>query len=288
MKTKGTIITSILLAILLLASCSSKPKNGDAEVFLGGEVKEKGDKILVDGKSNLKQGSRVTGKIIVGEDEILAETTEIVGKDGSFSMELDHHKYGEAEVVVTFDFKGVQDEAIIEQYGEGGKEMTGPYVYMDEHWDELIQKAEVRLRLAADDESDTHALAKPEWLERPEDYGDPRVWVEVDEITTDDDYFYLKGKTNLLEGSKISGFYSDRWGHTDDALIKPDGTFEMQIDYWYSEEPSFTIKFEPYAAQWKTIEEAYGREGEKLVGNLVESNSGSSQFLEAVIEYEHE
>ncbi len=170
---------------------------------MGGEVKEKDDKILIDGKSNLIEGARVVGKVIVGENEILSDSTEVIEKDGSFSMELDHHKYGEAEVVVTFDFKSMQDEAIVEQYGEGGKDMTGPYVYMDEHHKELNQKAEVRMALSPEDESDTHAFTEPEWNERPEDYGDPRIWIEVDEVTTDEYYFYLKGKTNLLEGSKI-------------------------------------------------------------------------------------
>jgi hypothetical protein len=287
LKTRSILITSILLTLLLLAGCSSKPKLGDAEIYLGGEVKEKDDKILIDGKSNLKQGARVVGKVIVGENEVLSDSTEVVEKDGSFSMELDHHKYGEAEVVVTFDFTSMQDEAIVEQYGEGGIDMKGPYVYMDEHWNELIQKAEVRLTLSPEDESDTHAFTEPEWQERPEDYGDPRVWIEVDEVTTDDDYFYLKGKTNLLEGSQISGYYSDRWHESDKTRIKPDGTFELKFEYWYSEDdPSFTVKFEPYS-QWHTIEEAYGRNGEKLVGNLVEK-SGSSQLIKKFVEYEHE
>jgi hypothetical protein len=285
LKKKGILITSILLTLLLLAACSSKPKLGDAEIYLGGKVKEKDDKILIDGKSNLIQGARVIGKVIVGEAEILSESTEIIEKDGSFSMELDHHKYGEAEVVVTFDFKSMQDEAIVEQYGEGGKDMTGPYVYMDEHHKELNQKAVVRLALSPDDESDTHEFTEPEWNERPEDYGDPRIWIEVDEVTTDDYYFYLKGKTNLLEGSKISGFYSDRWHEADTTRINPDGTFELKFDYWYSEEPSLTILFEPQS-QWNTIIETYGRNGEKLVGDLVE-NSGSSQLIRKVVEYEH-
>ena len=253
---------------------------------MGGEVKEKDDKILIDGKSNLIQGARVVGKVIVGENEILSDSTEVIEKDGSFSMELDHHKYGEAEVVVTFDFKSMQDEAIVEQYGEGGKDMTGPYVYMDEHHNELNQKAEVRLALSPEDESDTHAFTEPEWNERPEDYGDPRIWIEVDEVTTDEYYFYLKGTTNLLEGSKITGFYSDRWHESDTTRINPDGTFELKFDYWYSEEPYLTVKFEPFS-QWNTIVEAYGSKGEKLVGNLVE-DEGSSQLIRKVVEYEHE
>ncbi|MEI3611159.1 hypothetical protein [Pseudogracilibacillus sp. SO30301A] len=39
----------------------------------------------------------------------------------------------------------------------------------------------------------------------PNDNGDLRVWFEVDKITEDGEYFYLKGRTNLLKGSIISG-----------------------------------------------------------------------------------
>ncbi|MEI3611160.1 hypothetical protein [Pseudogracilibacillus sp. SO30301A] len=45
----------------------------------------------------------------------------------------------------------------------------------------------------------------------------------------------------------------------------------MKIEYKYSEDPYFTIKFDPYA-QWEIIREAYGYDGEKLVGNLVETS----------------
>lgn len=284
---KLTVFLLLVISLLLLASCGKK--SGSPEVYLGGKVIEKDDKIIIEGESNLIEGSRVIGKVIVNEDEVLSDATELVDKKGKFTMELDHHQYGDAEVVVLFDFlESYQEEEIVEHYGEGGEKLEGPYVYLDEHYDveQINKKAEVRLPLLADEGETKHDFAQPEWGKLPDDYGDPRVWFEVDEITEDGEYFYLKGRTNLLEGSRINGWYSDRWGSTGETRVNPDGSFDMKIEYKYSEDPYFTIKFEPYS-QWETIKETYGNEGEKLVGNLVETSS-NSQHLEAIIEYEHE
>src|SRR5699024_664407 len=278
----------LIIAILLVASCGKKA--GSPEVHLGGKVVEKGDKIIVEGDSNLIEGSRVIGKVIVNEDEVLSDSTELADKKGKFKMELDHHQYGDAEVIVLFDFlESYQGEEIIEHYGEGGEKLEGPYVYIDEHWDaEMVNKrAEVRLPLYADENEAEHVFAEPEWQDLPEDYGDARVWIEADDIKEDGEYFYVNGRSNLLEGSKIKGWYSNRWGSPDETRIKPDGTFELKIEYKYSEDPYFTIKFEPFASQWESVKETYGHNGEKLVGNLVETSSGI-QHIEAVIEYEHE
>lgn len=283
---KLSIITIVLLASLLLASCG---KSGSSKVSLGGEVIEKGDKIIIKGKSNLKAGSRVIGKLIVNEDEVLSEATELVDKKGKFKMEMDHHQYGDAEVVVTFDFlESYQEEDIVEKYGEGGEKLEGPFVYVDDHWeaDQINKKAEVRLALKADDDSNKHKFEEPKWEKRPKDYGDTRVWFEVDDITDDGEFFYLKGRTNLLEGSLVSGFYSDSWGTTDETRVNPDGTFDLKMEYKYSEDPYFTLEFSPYS-QWESIRENYGHDGEKLVGNNIET-SGNTQSIREIIDYKHE
>ncbi len=281
---------SILLitSILLLASCGNKL--GSPEVHLGGKVTEKDDKIIIDGESNLIEGSRVIGKVIVNDNEVISDATELVDKKGNFKMELDHHQYGNAEVVVLFDFlESYQEEEITEHYGEGGAKLEGPYVYIDEHWDvdQVNKKAEVRLPLETDETETKHVFAEQEWNKKPKDYGEPRVWFEVDDITEDEEYFYLQGRTNMLEGSKITAWYSDRSGSRDETRVNPDGTFDFKIEYKYSEDPYFTIKFDPYNSQWETIRETYGHDGEKLVGNLVETSNGSL-YLEADIEYKHE
>src|SRR5690606_26448281 len=93
-------------------------------------------KIIIEGESNLIEGSRVIGKVIVNEDEVISDTTELVDKKGKFKMEMDHHQYGDAEVVVLFDFlESYQDENIVKHYGEGGQKLEGPFVFVQEHWD---------------------------------------------------------------------------------------------------------------------------------------------------------
>lgn len=286
---KRLIIRGALLFLIavVFTACGGK-KQGSLNVYLGGQVTEKGDTILVNGESNLLPGSRIHGAVIVDESDALSTTTEVVDKKGNFKMELEHHKYGDAEVIVVFEFlEGFQDEEIVEHYGEGGELLEGPYVYVDDHWDvdQINKKAEVRLKIDADDDNKKHVFAEPEWGERPDDYGEPRVWFEVDDITDDSEYFYLHGKTNLLEGSVISGYYSEG-RRSDKTRINPDGSFDLKIEYKYSEDPYFVLEFSP-SSQWESIRENYGYDGEKLVGNNVET-SGSSMSIKETIEYEHD
>ena len=284
---KLIILMLLVLSGFLLASCGKKL--GSMDIYLGGKVIEKGEKIIVEGESNLKEGSRLIGKVIVDENEVLSDTTELVDKKGRFLMELDHHQYGDAEVVVVFDFlESIQEPEIMELYGEGGENLEGSFVYLQEHWDvdQINKKAEVRIPIHAADDETKHAFAEPDWQKLPDDYGDARVWFEVDDITEDGEYFYVNGSTNLLEGTRIDGWYSDRQSSSDTTRVNPDGTFDFEIEYKYSEDPYFIIRFDPYD-QWEMIRETYGHDGEKLVGNLVET-SGSSQYLIAEIEYEHE
>src|SRR5690625_357086 len=284
---KLIILILLIFSGLLLASCGKKL--GSMDVYLGGKVIEKGDKILIEGDSNLIEGSRLIGKVVVDDNEVLSDTTELVDKKGRFLMELEHHQYGDAEVVVTFDFlESLQEPEIMELYGEGGDNLEGPFVYLQEHWDvdQINKKAEVRLSLHADEGETKHAFAEPDWEKVPDDYGDPRVWFEVDDITEDGEYFYVNGRTKLLEGTRINGWYSDRSSSSDRTRVNPDGTFNFKIEYKYSEDPYFMIRFDPYD-QWEMIRETYGYDGEKLVGNLVETSS-DSQYLIAEIEYEHE
>ncbi|MDY7221511.1 hypothetical protein [Halalkalibacterium halodurans] len=276
----------IVISAFILVGCG---KTGSMNVQLGGSVVETDDKIIVEGKTNLLPGSRVMGQVLVNEDEVFSDSTEIVDKKGKFQMELEHHQYGDAEVVVTFSFnQTMQDEEVIEHYGIGGENMEGPFVYVDEHWDadQVNKKAEVRSLLEANQDEQNHTFQEPSWEDKPADYGDHRVWIEIDEITNDGEFFYLKGRTNLLEGSHLTGYYAD-WWETDETRVNPDGSFDLKIKYQYSEEANFTIKFDPYSWQWESIRETYGHNGEKLVGNLVITGS-SSQYIEKVIEYEQE
>src|SRR5690606_26612902 len=141
------------------------------------------------------------------------------------------HKYGEAEIVVKFQFEGVQDDAIKRHYGDKGQKLEGPYIYKHKEWDGVLKKAEVRVAYDPNDQSEL-VFTEPKWNELPEDYGDPRVWIEVDDLTEDGEFFYMHGRSNLLEGSTIKASYGN---NRDETAVKPDGTFDFKIDYEYLE-----------------------------------------------------
>jgi len=255
---------------------------GDFEVELAGEVIEEDDKFVIEGQSNLIPGSRLVGEVIVQEDEVFSDTTELIQDDGSFYMELAHHQYGEADIVVRFDFDNVQDDPVIRHYGERGQNLEGPFVYKHEVLNDIYKKAEVSVHYDSEEKNDL-VFTAPDWYELPDDYGDPRVWIEVDEITEDGEFYYLHGRSNLLEGAEIKGSFG---GNRDTVQIKPDGSFDLKIEYEYIEDENFIIEFDP-RYQWNEVEEAYGSKGQKLVGNLVVANEYSdNQTIEKEIPWD--
>lgn len=260
---------------------------GDYEIDFKGEVIEESDSFIVKGESNLLPGARLTGEVVVDDGEtVFSDTSELVQDDGSFYMELEHHQYGEAEIIIRFDFDSVQEDEIKRHYGEEGQNLEGPFVYKHSVFNNVYKKAEVILTYEPNTTNDL-TIQAPEWNELPEDYGDPRVWIEDVEITDDGEFFYVHGKSNLLEGSEIVIEY--RYNR-DRTRVLPDGTFQFKLDYEYLEDYDFVITFTPSShTQWNEIVEAYGQKGQKLVGNLVVQDKYSDrQYIEKVIPYEHD
>ena len=259
---------------------------GDYNIQFSGEVIEQDNKFIIEGKSNLLPGSRLVGEVVVDEGEtIFSDTSDLVGDDGSFYMELDHHQYGDAELVVRFDFDNVKEDEIKRHYGEKGQKLEGPFIYKHDTFDGILKKAEVKLDYTPGG-GDELVLKAPDWYDLPEDYGDPRVWIEVEEITEDGEYFYIHGRSNILEGSELRVEYSYNRGKTQ---VKPDGSFDFKFDYEYLEDKDIVITFEPSNFQWNEIEEAYGATGQKLVGNLVVSDKFNTdkQYIEKRIPWDN-
>lgn len=262
---------------------------GDYHVVLGGEVIETEDKILIKGTSNLIPGSRVVGTVWVEDNAYLADTTELVQEDGSFYMELAHHKLNEVTYVsVKFHFDSPQDDAIKRHYGDRGQKLEGPYIYKHQRAaggrspKDIYQKAEAITSFKPGKEMAIREFKEPEMYPIPEDIGSPRVWIEVDDITNDKEFFYLHGRSNLIEGSRIRGSY---YYKHDEAYIKPDGSFGLKIEYEYREKTPFIISFEPDNLQWNMVEEVYGKEGQNLLGELVVVNEfNKHQSIEKKVE----
>lgn len=282
-KQSFTLLVILLLAAVLSAcGGTGSKKQGSPEVYLGGEVVEKGDKIIIKGESNLLEGSRVDGVVRINEDEVFADTTEVTDKKGNFTMELDHPEYGDAVVAVTFNLDGMQEEEIMEHYGENGSKLEGPYTYVIQHWDfeDLKQEARAEITISEDDSEKKHEFAAPEWKKRPKDYGDPRIWLEVTEMTNDDEYFYIEGESNFIEGTLLKAEHRNNAS----TIVNPDGTFDFKLEYSYEEDKPIVIVFRPFN-QWGNVLKQYGENGEKLVGNLV-VRDGNYLFIEYPYEYE--
>lgn len=265
---------------------------GDYQVFLGGEMIEEDDKIIINGESNLLPGARVVGSISVGDDEYYADTSELVQEDGSFQMEIKHHYLNkESTVAVRFHFDGPQDAGITRHYGDRGQKLEGVYIY--KHQGEvgggkpqnIFKQAKVTATFDPSEEKAIRQFSEPTWYPIPEDMGDPRVWIEVDEINNDEEYFYISGHSNIIEGSKL---FVDYHFQKDETLVLPDGSFNFKFPYEYRENTPFKIKLVPnHYTQWNAVSEVYGERGQKLVGELVQKEKYSDKlYAEKIVEQE--
>lgn len=273
---------------------NQKQNIGDYEINLGGEMTETDDLIIIEGNSNLLPGSRVVGEVLVGDEEepdYFSDYTEFVNDDGSFYLEIAHHDLQEeTEVAVKFHFDGQQDDDIKRHYGERGQNLVGPYIYKHQGEvggggpDNIYKQAKVTATFMPEDEKAVRQFKEPDWYEHPEDLGDPHVWIEVEEINNDEAYFYIHGRSNLAEGSKLWLEYN-HWKEAETSVL-PDGSFDFKFPYEYKEETPFIIEFWPsHWSQWNEIEEAYGSEGQNFVGELVKKDKHSDkQYIEKVVE----
>ncbi|MCK0471683.1 OmpA family protein [Halalkalibacter sp. APA_J-10(15)] len=270
---------------------------GDYSVYMGGEMLETEDQIIIYGESNLLPGARIFGEILVGDEDDLVffnDTSEIVQENGEFYIELDNHNLGEETIVrVRFHFDGQQDQAIIRHYGDRGQNLEGPYIYRHQgqvgggNPQNIFNQAMVVASFEPSEEKAIRHFREANWHPIPEDMGDVRVWIEVDEINNDGEFYYLQGRSNLSEGATIFVSFGNR-GRQDETRILPDGSFYLKVPYEYKEDSSFTIRFDPsHFTQWNETQERYGSRGQKLVGNLVVPDKYSDkQFIETYIEQE--
>jgi len=259
-------------------------KLGDYNIFLGGEMMETEDKIVIKGKSNLLPGSRVVGEVSVDDEKFFADTTEIVQEDGSFTMEIDHHDLAEkTTVAVKFIFDGQQDDEIKRHYGDRGQKLEGNFIYTHKGKlgggdpQNIYKMAKAEVTFEPGEEMAIRQFSEPAWYPIPEDLGDPRIWIELDEIKNDENYYYLHGRSNLLEGSVLDGNFNYKNAQTS---VLPDGSFNMKFEYEYKEDADFKVRFDPALYyQWNIIKETYGENGQKLVGDLVVQKAYSDDLV---------
>lgn len=257
---------------------------GDYNIFLGGEMTENDGKIIIQGESNLLPGSRVVGEVSVDDEQYFSDTTEIVQEDGTFQMEIAHHDLSEkTTVAIKFHFDGQQDDAIKRHYGDRGQKLEGNYIYTHKGKSgggdpqNIYKMAKAEVTFEPGGEMAIRQFSEPNWYPIPEDMGDPRVWIGIDEIKNDENYYYLHGRSNLLEGSVLEGNFNYK---NDQTSVLPDGSFNMKFPYEYKEDAIFKVTFDPSMYyQWNIVKETYGEKGQKLVGEQVQQK----QFLDDLI-----
>ncbi|MDA3129448.1 OmpA family protein [Aliibacillus thermotolerans] len=259
----------------------------DLNVWIGGEVTVDDDEIIVEGESNIMPGATISangiseGGMAVGAMQQQAKVEE----DGSFHFQFPGR---DDRTVIHLRLSTVGNSEAREYYGRNLENVTGPQVYLTQQEGQY----EVRATIELDPEQETPytiPIEIPEWEEIPEDYGEPEVWMEVD-VTTDHQYIYFKGRSNLVEGARLGGNLK---GASDNIVpfafdhnhVQRDGTFETKIRYrTLSEGMYMPITFEPSPYSWDNVKEVYGERGEKLEGALVHTTEDGNKYVEYIVE----
>ncbi|MFD1173332.1 OmpA family protein [Oceanobacillus picturae] len=262
----------------------AKSELGDLEVKLSGEAIIEEDQIRIEGESNLLPGSSIYSSGVT--DGGFASSTFIdtaeVQEDGSFSFE-----FSGISTSTTVKLNLYTNNQTKEHYGENLEKATGPQVYVTDTHGAYEVKAE--FYIDADQPMPyTIPIEIPQWQEKPDDYGEPEVWMEA-EVDSDHEYLYFHGETNLVEGTRIGGNLRKDSGIIDAfsfgfTRINPDGTFELRVPYYKLQKGMYMpIRFEPKNNVWEDVLDTYGEHGEKLKGELVEKN-GEDQYVELIVE----
>ncbi len=264
---------------------ADEAQQADPEVWIGGEVTVEGDTIIVEGESNLPAGLNIHSG---GQTDVMAVGSLIesakVEEDGSFYFELPNSTSD-----LTLNFRLQNSDKAAEYYGENLSSATGPFVYETEDSGRYDVKATVR----TDSLKETPysiAIETPQWKERPSDYGDPNVWLEVESVDTDHDYIYVNMNSNLVEGTWLGGNVENAEGGIipfsfDHQHVNPDSTFQLKIPYQSLRAGMYLpIQVEAKNNSWDNVLEAYGENGEKWTGELVQTNEDGEHFLQFDVE----
>lgn len=255
---------------------------GNLEVYIGGEVIVAKDRIIVKGESNLLPGATIIsfGHWDTGSPMAIAAYQQhtTVQEDGTFYFEYDHY---ESDVAVTLRLAVNGENA--NHYGINLENVTGPQVYKTER----IGKYHVQTSFITDITKKTIPLEIPDWSNKPSDYGEPNVWMDV-EVTSDHKYLYFSGKSNLVEGSMVGGHLKNSHGRLvpfsfDYVYVNPDGSFMMRVPYTDLRPGMYMpITFELDSNSWENVIDAYGEKGEKLEGKLIKF-AGDYQYIKKVV-----
>ncbi|PYF05614.1 OmpA family protein [Ureibacillus chungkukjangi] len=271
------------------------------DIQLGGEVVAENGKLVVKGTSNLMEGT------IVGIDWLdrafsirnpvclLCDKSTEVDENGDFTFEIPSDLTSFGHILVTIDVLlggwGQPDE-IEAVYGEDGENLEGPFVQKHEIIDEEYQKISASILVLPTIEQTVYPIETPKREKVPDDYGSAEVWIET-ELTNDHRYFYVKGKSNLLEGTELVASYfsseeaavAQNWISSSTNVVN-DGTFLIQIPYNTITEAGYiVINSKPKSRHLleMRMNEAYGETFEKMTGEPVIPNEEGGNMIEVIL-----
>ncbi|WP_052345898.1 OmpA family protein [Paucisalibacillus sp. EB02] len=269
----------------------------EEDITFGGKVFVEDDRIRVMGESNLAEGTVVSGELYKSPfSEVRDSTTLITGEEssvdenGHFEMEFLYEKYSDMDFLERFNGSILevelevkmgysQSDEIVELYGRNGDNLRGPIVYKELSFGELHQFLYIPIYVRIGGNQSEYVIEVPERSPFPEDYGDPKVRIDIEEITHDHEFFYVKGKTNLIEGTFLRGGYQSseiskfpQGFYHNTTHVQPDGSFVFRADYHTLAEDGFIrIIAKPIDLHLASniLYDAYGEDFERIEGEYV-------------------
>ncbi|SES02323.1 hypothetical protein SAMN04487944_11571 [Gracilibacillus ureilyticus] len=249
-------------------------------IEMEGQVTYEDHTLTVEGKTNLLPDSNVFvyPQAFGGVSFIGVSGSAIVEQDGTFVYETkvpEEYNYG-LFVNIRFRPEDSINDSAKEFYGEYGENLEGPMISLYESDEKVRKQALTEVYLPVKNgEAITKEIETPEW-QVPDDYGDPNVRMDAN-VTYDDQLIYIKGESNLLEGSELMLTLLSPEGSLTGvngwASVKPDGSFFTVLDRDSYEEEldshKFRLIFAPSKYSWETIRNNYGDSGEKITGEHV-------------------
>ncbi|MDN4493040.1 OmpA family protein [Ureibacillus aquaedulcis] len=330
MKRITTWLSLILLAIFLLVGCESngetqskEEENSDGtslvdaeqkagsenqedetnptDIQLSGEVVNENGKLTVNGKSNLMEGTIVEIDWLDRPFSVrnpiclLCDKGTEVDENGDFTFEIPTDLKDNGYVLVTMEvvLGGLaQTDEVKAVYGEHGENLEGPFVYKHEIIDEEYQKIFASTLVMPGGEETVYPIETPKREEVPDDYGSTDVWVET-ELTNDHHYFYVKGKSNLIEGTEMVASYfsseeaavAQNW-ISSNANVVSDGSFSLQVPYDTITETGYlVITSKPKSSHilQTKMNETYGESFERMSGEQVVPNEEGGNMIEIIL-----
>ncbi|KAA9016013.1 hypothetical protein [Niallia endozanthoxylica] len=270
---------------------TKKDGQGDYHVLFDGDIQVKDNTLTASGTTNLLPGSKLFFQIDALDGVIIGSSaTTLVKNDGSFQLEQKLPSNYDFPVVnsrIVFNPASSTDDKITSHYTEMGEPLTGPFVRLYTEGNELRKEISVGTEIPLDNTETVIPIEAPSW-NIPEDYGSPNVWMEA-EVQEDENFIYISGKSNLLEGTSIHGMLDIEGyitsGYSDRDNTNPDGSFHLVINHPKKKIEDLQgyeirLKFSPSDSNsFPYIYETYGENGEQLQGNLVVNENGENEIV---------